>query len=214
MEIVTIHDYWSLILKSQDTPYVGIIVKIPPRFWREIESVQSELRSVDQRQIYSYPSTLRITVKGIGVLDEEKLDWSKLESIFARIKNVVSEFRPFEISLRGLGIFPTSIHVKVLDPTNQLQMMNKRLSEELAGQVDTSAYDGETYIPHVTIASFNTKDVDDLIERVNSRELKDRDFGSTMVFEAEADEVKMFMAFREGEAQQRAFGYIRSFHLG
>ncbi len=163
--------------------------------------------------MYPYPSTLHITVKGIGLLDEQ-FSKEELGTIFRSIERIVSEFRPFQIDLRGLAAFPTSIYITVNDKSGQLGMMNKRISEELKNEIDVSAYDGDSYIPHVTIASFNTKNVSGLLDRIEQTDLRNYDFGTTSIFETEAVQVKMYLALRSGEAQECAFGYIMSFHLG
>ncbi|MGI0085457.1 MAG: 2'-5' RNA ligase family protein, partial [Nitrososphaerales archaeon] len=153
------------------------------------------------------------TIKGLGFLGE-KFDDEKLETILRRIAGIVTEFSPFAIRFRGLGMFPTSIHVKVEDPTDQLRMMNKRISQELGSEIDTSEYDRDAYVPHVTLATFATKEAEELISKVNSPALKNFEFSECTVFEVEAIGARMFLALGPEELQDGAFGYLRSFQLG
>ena len=211
MEIVTVADYWEEILKSRGAPFVGLIFRVPPRLWRDFSGIQAELKKIDPRQLYSKPSTFHITVKGLGFLGE-RLDEEKLEKILMHMREVVSEFPPFEINFRGLGAFPTSVYVKVEDPGDQLRMMNKRIAQEFGADIDSSEYDGDAYVPHVTLATFATKDVGDLLRKVDEK--RDADLGMCAVFEIEAVEANMMLALGPEEAQDGAFAYIRSFPLG
>jgi 2'-5' RNA ligase len=212
MDLVPISEYWDLILKSQGAPFVGIIFRVPMRLWREIAKIQSELEAIDPRQLYARPSTFHVTIKGLGFLGE-KFDDDKLETILNRISSVLGEFHSFNLKFRGLGMFPRSIYVKVEDSTDQLRMINKRLSQELGSEIDLSEYDGDSYIPHVTIATFATKEADSLIRKLGSEESKDIEIGETRVFEVEAVQANMTLALGPKETQDRAYGYLRSFHL-
>lgn len=213
MEIVAVEDYWDLVVKSRGSPFVGIIMRVPPRLWRDMARVQAELKNLDRRQVYAKPSTFHITIKGLGFLGE-KFDEGKLETLLKKTASIVSEFNPFDIKFSGLGMFPTSIHVRVEDPTDQLRMMNKRILQELGSDTDASEYDGDSYVPHVTLATFATKDADELIRKVNSSVMKDVEFGECRVFEVEAVGASMFRALGPEEEQDKAFGYLRSFQLG
>ena len=214
MEIVTVKDYWGSLLKSRDVSYLGLIYRVPPRLWRALSQVQSELRTVDPNQLYAKQSTFHITVKGLGYLDDEKMDRATYEKSMQKIASIVSSFKPFEISIKGLGVFPTSVYACVQDPSNQLKAINQKICEELAGEVEHSEYDGDAYVPHVTLATFNNSDVKNLFDRISLPELREREFGSCAVFEIEAVEVNMLLALGPEETQDGAFSYVRSFHLG
>lgn len=213
MEIVAVEDYWDLVVKSRNAPFIGLIMRVPTRLWRDLTRLQAELKNADRRQVYAKPSTFHITIKGLGFVGE-KFDEEKLETLLRRISGIVSEFRPFDIRFRGVGVFPTSIHVNVEDPTDQFRMMNKRLSQELGSDIDASEYDGDAYVPHVTLATFATKDADELIRRINSSAMKNVELGECTVFEVEAVEANMFHALGPEEEQDKAFAYLRSFQLG
>ncbi len=213
MEIVPISEYWELILKSKAAPFIGIIARVPMRLWRDMAHMQAELKEVDSRQLYAKPSTFHITIKGLGFLGE-KFDDAKLETVLHRVSSILEEFHPFTLEFRGLGVFPTSVHIKVVDPADQLRMMNKRLVQELGAQVESSEYDEDAYIPHVTIATFTTKEAGKVIQKVSSPEMQSLLLGECMVFEVEAIEANMFLALGPEETQDRAFSYLRSFHLG
>src|SRR5271165_4832566 len=133
MEVTPIREYWNDILSSGDTIYAGLIYRIPPRLWMPLVSIQKELRSLDSRQLYSNPAIFHVPIKGLGYLGEE-LNRNKYESVLLRIKEIVSETDPFEIEIRGVDAFPTSIYAKINDK-GKFKEINERILEELRGDV-------------------------------------------------------------------------------
>ena len=213
MKVIPVRDYWGELLKSRESVYLGLIHRIPPRLWRPLQHVQNILKAVDQRQLYPHPSTFHVTVKGLGYQDRE-LEVARHELLMEKLRNIISEFRPFQLNVRGLGVFPTCIYAKIEDPMDQFRLLNKRISEELKGEVEQSEYDGDAYIPHVTLATFNDSDVDKLLRKISEPELRDFDFGICGVYEIEAVEANFLLALGPYETQDRAFTYVRSFQLG
>ncbi|MHB8567523.1 MAG: 2'-5' RNA ligase family protein [Nitrososphaerales archaeon] len=213
MNVIPVADYWNQILESRDEAYLGLIFRLPPRLWLPLKRVQDELKGTDPNQLYSQPNTFHITVKGLGYL-ERTMDQLRYEKAMKKIGEIITDFRPFTVNIKGLGAFPTSIYAGVEDPTSQLSMINKRISEELMGEVEQSKYDGDAYIPHVTLATFNNREVAGLLKKLGSPELKEFDFGQCVVFEVEAVEVNLLLALGPEETQGSAFSCVRSFHLG
>ena len=186
---------------------------MPPRLWRPLKDVQALLKNADPSQLYPQSSTFHVTVKGLGYL-EEKLERARYEELLAKLKKIIGEFKPFQLNIKGLGVFPTCVYARVDDPLNQLQFMNKRISEELKGAVEQSEYDGDAYIPHITLATFSNTDAEKLFRKVSEPQLRDFDFGICGVYEIEAVEANFLLALGPEETQDGAFSYIRSFHLG
>jgi len=213
MNIVPVSEYWDQILQSRDEAYLGLIYRVPPRLWRPLKTVQDELRSADSAHLFAQPSTFHVTVKGLGYV-ERTMDNLRYEKAMKKIGEIISDFRPFTVNIKGLGYFPTSVFARVEDPTNQFLMINKRISEELEGEVERSEYDADAYIPHVTLATFNSKDADQMLRKLATPELREYEFGQCSVFEIEAVEVNLLLALGPEETQDSAFSYVRSFHLG
>jgi len=212
MEVTPIRDYWNEILSSGDTIYAGLIYRIPPRLWRPLVLVQKELKLLDPRQLYSNPSIFHVPIKGLGYLGD-KLDRNKYESVLLKIKEIVSEVDPFEIEIRELGAFSTSIYAGINDK-GKFKEINERILEELRGDVESSRFDASEFVPHVTLATFNTKDVSSILEKIRSPELRGKDFGSAGVFEVEAVQMNLILALGPEETQDNSLSHIRSFWLG
>jgi 2'-5' RNA ligase len=212
LELVPASEYWNIIANSLDTPLLGLVFRLPLRLHRQVSLIQNELRLVDQRQLYAKPSTLHITVKGFGLIGNG-IDEEKERAILSATNKVISEFSTFPIRLRGLSYFPTSIYIKVEDPLDQFRMMNRRLIAELGDRIEKSQFDGDSFIPHVTIATFNTKQCDELISKVKSEEMQEIDLGPLEVLELEAIQARMFLLLGPEETQDQGLVHLRSFPL-
>lgn len=212
LEVTPVSEYWGQVLNSGETIYAGLIYRIPPRLWRSLGTVQKELKALDPRQLYPTLANFHISVKGLGYLGEE-VDRDSYERTLLQIEKIISEFNSFEINLCGLGVFPTGIYARVEDG-GKFKAINERISRELKGHVDSSRYDADAYVPHVTLASFNSKDVTKLLDRVNSDSMKNFEFGPAGVFEIEVVRTNLILALGPEETQDRAYSYIRSFWLG
>ncbi|MDA4112127.1 MAG: 2'-5' RNA ligase family protein [Thaumarchaeota archaeon] len=212
MQVTPISDYWNQILNTGDTDYAGLIYRVPPRLWRSLISVQNELKGLDERQLYTNPSTFHVPIKGLGYLGE-KLDRSEYEFVLSKVRDIVSEIDPFEVTVRGVDAFSSAIYAAVEDGGN-FKKINKAINESLRGKVDRSPFDDEEFVPHVTIATFATRDVTPLLEKIKKQEIREWEFGLSGVFEVEAVQINLLLALGPQETQDSAFSYIRSFWLG
>jgi 2'-5' RNA ligase len=211
MNIVPVSEYWGELLKSGGRSYAGLLFRVPPRLWRPLVQAQAQFRMIDKRQLYSQPANFHISVKGLRALDD---DLERFETTIAKIGKIVSSFGTFQVDIKGIGVFPTGIYAKVEDHGNSFREINQRISDDLRSEVDASAYDGEAFIPHVTLLTFNTRDVEPLIGKAQSKEMADFEFGTAGIFEIELVSTDVLLAFGPEETQDRAYSYLRSFHLG
>lgn len=212
MEVTPISEYWGHLLDSGETVYAGLIYRIPPRLWRPLQNAQKTLKMIDSRQIYTNPCNFHVPVKGLGYLGRE-IDRERYELTLQTIEKIISEFNSFQVIIRGLGAFPTGVYARVED-NGMFRDINEKIATVLKGQVDQSPYDSESFVPHVTLASFNTRDVGNLLNQVESEEMKSCEFGSAGVFEIEAVRTNLILALGPEETQDKAYNYVRSFWLG
>jgi len=212
IQVTPISDYWTQILNTGETNYAGLIYRVPPRLWRALISVQKELKLMDERQLYTSPSTFHVPIKGLGYLGED-MDRNEYELLLAKVKTILEMIDPFKIKIAGLATFPTAIYARIEDGGN-FKKINKAIIDSLKGKVDKSPFDDEEFVPHVTLATFATRDVEPLIEKIETDGFKDRDFGMAGVFEVEAVRINLILALGPEETQDASFSYIRSFWLG
>lgn len=167
MRIVTIDQLQSWSEKFPNNPYLTSSIKVSPSLAKEICKVQDKLREVDPRQVYSPQSRLHITVKelgGIGI-DIRKKD---LAGVLRAFEEVMRVRKPFDLSVEGLGVFPSVIYGKVTKGADEIRRLNEDLNRELGNKVIRSKYDGARMKPHVTVMHFATEDVDPLLREARS----------------------------------------------
>lgn len=162
MEVVTVDQYQRWYRKSRRTPYLTTYVALSTSLSKMVCKVRDELRHVDSRQIYSPSSYLHATVKELGWLGEDVRE-EDLPAVLDIIRNVASEQAPFNLSVEGIGIFPTVIFGKVRDGADEIRGMNAKLVGRLGDKATRSKYDGKSMEPHISIAHFKTRDVDSLL---------------------------------------------------
>ena len=92
-------------------------------FASEIKKTQADLKLVE-------PENIHITIKFLGDTDEEKI-----EEIKEIIKNSVEEIEPFEIKLKGSGVFPNKNYMKVLwigiEKADKIREIAKKIDKRL-----------------------------------------------------------------------------------
>ena len=105
MKILPIDLDSEQIRQSGKHPYVVILAMVPDQLQNSIPALQDGLRDVDPKHIYHIPSNLHITVKPLGWLGVD-IDNKSLSKILRLARGVVSSFKPFDITLKGLASFP------------------------------------------------------------------------------------------------------------
>ena len=212
IQVTPISDYWNQILNKGETSYAGLIYRIPPRLWRDLISVQNELKKINDRQLYINPATFHVPIKGLGYLAED-MDRQDYELLLSTVKKILEDIDPFELRITGIRAFTTAIYAGIEDGGN-FKKINKEIIETLRGKVDRSPFDDEEFVPHVTLATFTTRDVEPILAKIDSKEYRERDFSMAEVFEVEAVRLNLILALGPAETQESAFSYIRSFWLG
>jgi RNA 2',3'-cyclic 3'-phosphodiesterase len=180
MKIVTVGQSQQWYNKSLATPYLTAFIRISPSLARKICHVRDLLKATDARQIYSPSSYLHVTVKEFGYLGEA-VKQDDLPAILSVVRDVASKHMPFDLSVDGIGVFPSVIYGKVGKGTAEIRQMNVELVERLGNKVLQRPYDGKDMTPHVTIAHFTTTDVGPLLEE--ARKLAARSVGEMKVQE-------------------------------
>jgi len=160
--------------------YLSAFIRIPRKIFPKIKDVQQELKRADPRQIYHPPSFWHITVK---LLNLE----SRLRASMPRVKSTIVEvlkgYAPFRVELRGLDMFPEAVYVHVSDRGKVLKRIHNDLKHRLHDLVEHYWFEGPGYTPHLTIASFRTNDISNLVDKMV--ELKSVKIGAFVAREIE-----------------------------
>lgn len=142
----------------------------------KISKVQERLKEADAPVKFVEPYNLHFTFKFFGEIDEEKT-----EKISSAVENKVQNYGPFEMFIKGVGVFPNPRYIRVLwlgvedsEPFSKLQM---DLDEDF---VKLGFKKERSYVPHLTMGRVRgAKNKDALISKIN--ELKEVEIGKMKI---------------------------------
>ena len=138
----------------------------------KIAKVQKQLMEADAPVKFVEPHNLHFTFKFFGEIDKEKT-----KEIINTVENKVPNYGPFELFIKGVGVFPNPRYIRVLwlgvedsKPFSKLQM-------DLDGDFVELGFKKErSYVPHLTMGRVRgAKNKDALISKID--ELKEVEIG-------------------------------------
>lgn len=142
-----------------------------------IERFLSELRKAKARMKLVEPQNLHITLKFLGDTDENDVD-----SIENFMKDSVSGLKPFNITLRGTGVFPNPRRINVIWIGMKDDGSTERIFQKLDKHLEKLGYRRESrkFSPHLTVARVKSvQDRENLISIING--YANEKFGDTLV---------------------------------
>ena len=147
----------------------------------KINKVIKEFKQIDTRIKYVELTNLHLTLKFFG-----DIDTNGLEVLKKAIANVLDDFRPFKINIKGCGAFPNSNHIKVIwvgiEDDAILKDMHDRLDEEFK----RLGFDKDRkFSTHLTIGRMKSAKNKDKVKKV-IEEFKDIEIG-----EMEVDSIRL-----------------------
>lgn len=128
-----------------------VAVDLPDEAKRELGRLQGRLRPDGLENLkWVAPESIHITLKFLGHVKPETV-----EKIKPEIDKISSAFNPFDIGLKGLGVFPALSRPQVLwvglsGEVGRLQLLAGHLEEKLAGL--GFAAEKRRFVPHLTLA--------------------------------------------------------------
>ena len=167
MKINPINLQSEAIRESRKYPFLVALAFLSKDLVSSVLEVQEHLKKIDSRHIYHPSNTLHITIKPMGSFGL-RIKEQNLNKILNNSRTVVSECKPFEVNLHGLAYFPDVLYAKIAKGRREIIHLNKSLAKDLKGMVDQGQYEGGHMIPHVTLATFTSSDVHDLLNEIRS----------------------------------------------
>jgi 2'-5' RNA ligase len=123
-----------------------IAVDIEP--FSTLKNFQAEIKNSGANVKLVEPENVHITLKFLGETLEGQID-----DINDIIKSVVAEIKPFEITMKGAGVFPNESYLKVIwvgiSPADKLAFISKTIDEKLASLGFKK--EKRKFSPHLTI---------------------------------------------------------------
>ena len=138
----------------------------------KIAEVQKQLKEADAPVKFVEPHNLHFTFKFFGEIDEDKS-----EEIVSAVETKVQNYSPFELLIKGVGIFPNPRYIRVVwlgvedsGPFSRLQMALDEDFQKMGFKKERS------YVPHLTMGRVRgAKNKDALLSRID--ELKEVEIG-------------------------------------
>ena len=142
----------------------------------KIADVQKQLKEADAPVKFVEPHNLHFTFKFFGEIDEEKA-----EQIVRAVETKVQNYAPFEISIKGVGVFPNTRYIRVVwlgvedsEPFSKLQMDMDEDFKKMGFKKERS------YVPHLTMGRVRgAKNKDALLSKID--ELKEVEIGKMRI---------------------------------
>ena len=137
----------------------------------KINKLIKEFRQTDAKIKYVELVNLHLTLKFFG-----DIDTNGLKLLEDRIAGVVSEFKPFNVKIKGCGAFPNNNHIKVIwvgiDEDSIIKELHDKLDEEF---VRLGFDKDKKFSTHLTIgrmkAAKNKNKVKSIIEEFEEVEI-------------------------------------------
>lgn len=117
------------------------------------------------------PSYYHITLKTIGEYSDD------LDAVIPLLEDQIAGFEAFEVPLSGVATFPDCVYVPVDDEAGRLTEIHEAIRN--IGVFDNGAFEGEEYIPHVTVGRLVGEEADESLDGLS--EFQDVDWGTVYV---------------------------------
>jgi len=171
-----------------------LAISIPAELRRRLFEASQGLRKLGQMKLVE-EENVHVTLKFLGEAEPEP--------VIKALGLVKSS--PFEVSLKGIGVFPNTDYIKVIwagceKGVQEIITLHKQIESVL-----TNFEKDRDFHPHATIARVSfPKDKERLVKFLETS--KEREFGS---FEVMSFDLMRSQLFREGPK----YGVVRSFPL-
>lgn len=167
----------------------------------KISRVQTQLMEADAPVKFVEPENLHLTFKFFGDIIEEKVN-----EIIALTNDKVKKYNPFELSMRGLGVFPNLGYIRVIwvglvdpEPFSRMQMDFDEDFVKMGFKKERS------YIPHLTIGRVKgARNKDALVSKI--KELENIEIGNMSVD-------KLMLKESELTPSGPIYNTLKEFHL-
>jgi len=163
---------------SQFRGFIAVDIDVFPKlleFEKEIKETGANVKLVE-------PENVHITLKFLGDTDE-----SQINEIDKIIKDAVKEIDPFNIQLRGAGVFPNQNYIKVIwmgiKQGEPMGVIASKIDEQLSKKGFKKEKRG--FSPHLTIARVKSANGKDGILRVIEK------YGDIQFVDIRVDSIKL-----------------------
>jgi 2'-5' RNA ligase len=153
---------------------VFIAIDLPDEIRKALSDVQRELRRVTNTCRWVAPESIHITLRFIGEVPDKRVD-----DIHDALTGIT--WKPFTISVRGVGFFPGTRSPRVFWAGMESPTM-KELAERLDTRIESLGFDKEKRVfrPHITLARAKESRIDSSLVTA-AGQYEEHEFGSFSV---------------------------------
>jgi 2'-5' RNA ligase len=126
----------------------------------KISKIQEQLKDIKAKVRWVKPDSIHLTLKFLG-----NINFTQIEDIEFLTGDVIKDFKPWEINIKGLGVFPNFAYPRVIwvgvEDKNKFIV---KLAEKTEEELEKLGFKKEkrTYNPHLTLGR-----IKNLFERKN-----------------------------------------------
>ncbi len=150
---------------------VFIAVELPNEIRKALGDVQRALRPLTNSARWVAPESIHITLKFVGEVPDKRV-----EDIDTALTGLT--WKPFTISVRGVGFFPGTRSPRVFWAGMEAPTM-KGLAEQLDTRLERQGFEKEkrAFRPHITLARAKNSRIDSTLVS-GAEKFQEYDFGS------------------------------------
>lgn len=176
-------------------PFLASIVKVDSSLWKKIQQIQSDIERIDSSQEFFHPLYFHITLSEFGWKDQ--VDYNKIKQ---KIEDIVIDFPPFNLKIKGLNCFERIIYAQVFDKNGVLRSIYYRMLEEFSFLEKRFP----EYIPHISIVRIKTEEAKDVIEQVENK-YRETNIGEMMVDNIQIVSVRPYLSVGRIKTEDKIF---------
>lgn len=140
---------------------------------QKVYDVEKEFKKIDADINYVEPKNLHFTLKFLGDIDEDGID-----KISEKVEEVLENYEPFGINIKGCGAFPNEDHIKVLWFGTQDNVILNQLHDDLDEPLNGIGFEkDDNFSTHLTFGRMKSSKCKDEVKK-EIEKYKVREIGS------------------------------------
>ncbi len=176
-------------------PFLASIVKVDSSLWKKIQDIQADIERIDSRHEFFHPIYFHITLSEFGWKDQ--VDYNKIKQ---KMEDILLDFSPFNLEIKGLNCFERIIYAQVFDKNRVLRSIYNRMLEEFSFLEKRFP----EYIPHISIARITSEEAKEVIDQVEQR-YREVNIGEMSVDDIQIVSVKPYLSVGRIKTEDKIF---------
>lgn len=153
-----------------------LAIDINVELLEKIKNIEDEFKNIDANIKYVNMENMHLTLKFFG-----NIDLNMVDKISSSVKEVINEYKPFKINIKGSGAFPNTKRIKVIWLGLEENQTLIRLQEDLDNKFNKLGFNLErNYKSHLTIGRMKNGKNKNLIQE-KIKEYEGYNIGSMIV---------------------------------